>query len=200
MKRILALTLLFAAVAAHAGPTASVPPPPTVPTLVMSLESGYPRVKYPDGLTSLNNKCIVKTNRLSTAIRPVYVNGMPIAFCCTGCPGVFSVDPDPYLTKQKIRVQCAVDPSKPAKFSPTTRCLVGHDLFYFSSPAALEKFRQSPLTYAGELTDPVLRERFKTSATSPHISRDGRDYYFKSPAARARFEAHPDSFAVRQGA
>ena len=66
--------------------------------------------------------------------------------------------------------------------------------------AALAKFKKSPLAYAKKLTDPVTHERFATSAASPHVVRDGRDYWFQSTATRARFEARPDSFATRQGA
>ena len=130
----------------------------------------------------------------------MYVNSLPIAFCCGGCPGVFSIDPEPYLKKQKIRVQCPVDPAKAAVLAKSTRTFVGHDIFYFSNAAALAKFKKSPLAYAKKLTDPVTHERFATSAASPHVVRDGRDYWFQSTATRARFEARPDSFATRQGA
>jgi YHS domain-containing protein len=176
------------------------PPPLAEPALVMSLDPLYPRVKYPDGLASLNDRCIVRQNRLNPAIHPVYVNGLPVAFCCTGCPGVFSNDPDPWLVKQKLRVQCAVERARPAKFTPATRLFVGHDVFYFSSAVAKAKFERAPLTYCGKLTDPVTRERFAPGALSPHVVRDGRAYYFRGPGTLARFTSHPDSFAVRIGA
>lgn len=41
----------------------------------------YPRLKYADSLTSLNDRCIVAQNKLNKKIRPVYVNGSPIGFC-----------------------------------------------------------------------------------------------------------------------
>jgi len=41
----------------------------------------HPRVQYADSLVSLNDRCIVRQNKLSTTIPPVYVNGMPIGFC-----------------------------------------------------------------------------------------------------------------------
>ena len=41
----------------------------------------HPRVQYADSLISLNDRCIVRQNKLSTTIPPVYVNGMPIGFC-----------------------------------------------------------------------------------------------------------------------
>jgi YHS domain-containing protein len=174
--------------------------PPAEPTLIMSLEQGYPRVRYPDGLASLNDRCIVKQSRLNIYIHPVYVNGMPISFCCSTCPGVFSADPEPWLAKQKIRVQDPIDRAKPAVLSKATRLFVGHDLYYFAGASTRARFEKSPLQYCGTLTDPVTRERFKPTAASPHLLRDGRDYWFASPESKARFAARPDSFAVRQGA
>ena len=41
----------------------------------------HPRIQYADSLVSLNDRCIVRQNKLSTSIPPVYVNGMPIGFC-----------------------------------------------------------------------------------------------------------------------
>lgn len=41
----------------------------------------HPRVKYADSLVSLNDRCIVRQNKLSTTMPPVYVNGKPIGFC-----------------------------------------------------------------------------------------------------------------------
>lgn len=41
----------------------------------------HPRVQYADSLVSLNDRCIVRQNKLSTKIPPVYVNGKPIGFC-----------------------------------------------------------------------------------------------------------------------
>ncbi len=41
----------------------------------------FPRIQYADSLVSLNDRCIVSQKKLSTKIRPVYVNGRPIGFC-----------------------------------------------------------------------------------------------------------------------
>jgi hypothetical protein len=41
----------------------------------------FPRIRYGDGRTSVNDRCIVRQAKLSPAIRPVYVNGRPIGFC-----------------------------------------------------------------------------------------------------------------------
>ncbi len=44
-------------------------------------DAEHPRVQYADSLVSLNDRCIVRQNKLNTRIPPVYVNGKPIGFC-----------------------------------------------------------------------------------------------------------------------
>lgn len=41
----------------------------------------HPKVRYADSLLSLNDRCPVRTGKLSTTYKPVYVNGQPIGFC-----------------------------------------------------------------------------------------------------------------------
>jgi hypothetical protein len=41
----------------------------------------FPRVQYADSLISLNDRCIVRMVKLAKARAPIYVNGLPIAFC-----------------------------------------------------------------------------------------------------------------------
>lgn len=41
----------------------------------------HPRVQYADSSVSLNDRCIVRQNKLNTKIPPVYVNGKPVGFC-----------------------------------------------------------------------------------------------------------------------
>ena len=41
----------------------------------------FPRLKYADSLESLNDRCIVRKNKLNPKMRPVYVNGRPVGFC-----------------------------------------------------------------------------------------------------------------------
>jgi hypothetical protein len=44
-------------------------------------EPGYHLVKYADSLVSLNDRCMVRSSRLNTHVRPVYVSGRPLGFC-----------------------------------------------------------------------------------------------------------------------
>lgn len=41
----------------------------------------YDKVRYADGLLSVNDQCPVRGGRLATSIRPVYVNRRPVGFC-----------------------------------------------------------------------------------------------------------------------
>ncbi len=44
-------------------------------------DPAHPRLRYPDSLTSVNDRCAVSQARLNPKARPVYVNGEPIGFC-----------------------------------------------------------------------------------------------------------------------
>ena len=73
------------------------------------------------------------------------------------------MDPDPWLKKQKIRVQDPIDRTKPAVFSPETRVYVGHDIYFFADSLNRIAFKHAILKYSGVLTDPVSRVRFTPS-------------------------------------
>jgi hypothetical protein len=40
-----------------------------------------PRIQYADGSVTLNDRCMVKKNKLNLRLPPVFVNGHPIGFC-----------------------------------------------------------------------------------------------------------------------
>lgn len=48
---------------------------------VATADTSFPRIKYPDSLESVNDRCIVRMVKMSRSVRPVYVNGWPIGFC-----------------------------------------------------------------------------------------------------------------------
>jgi hypothetical protein len=41
----------------------------------------HPKLKYADSLVSLNDRCMVRKNKLNPRVRPVYVNRQPVGFC-----------------------------------------------------------------------------------------------------------------------
>ncbi len=40
-----------------------------------------PRLKFADSLVSANDRCMVSQSKLNPAVRPVYVNSVPMGFC-----------------------------------------------------------------------------------------------------------------------
>jgi hypothetical protein len=50
-------------------------------TYVPTADLEHPKIRYADSLLSLNDRCPVRTGKLSTTYKPVYVNGQPIGFC-----------------------------------------------------------------------------------------------------------------------
>ncbi len=87
------------------------------------------RVKFADSLVSINDRCAVKENQLNIAVRPVYVNGKPVAFCCTTCPPIFVQGPEPYLQRMKATFQDPVEPKLPAHVAAGLRYTVNWEIF-----------------------------------------------------------------------
>lgn len=40
-----------------------------------------PRIRFTDGLVSLNDRCMVRRVKLNAKVPPVYVSGQPVGFC-----------------------------------------------------------------------------------------------------------------------
>lgn len=161
--------------------------------------SEFPKVKYADSLTSLNDRCAVAKGKLSTTIRPVYVNETPVAFCCARCPGVFSKEPESYLSAFSPALVCPVT-KKSARVDAKLRAYVNHEIFYFADEASRQKFRTTPIKFVGVLTDPVSRARFKPTAKSPRADWESRPYFFESAESRAKFVESPQKYGWRDGA
>ena len=108
-------------------------------------------------------------------------------------------DPERHLKAQKIDIRCVVNQGRHANPDAKRRVYVNHEIFLLSTRDALEQFRKHTLRYCGWLTDPVSGARFRPTAASPRLVHNGRPYYFSTISARMKFEATPDSFAVRKG-
>jgi len=72
--------LFMAAAAACGGRPAELVPPIGAPVL-LEPETAFPKIRFGDGLVSVNDRCPVTKRKLSTLFPPVYVNGQPIGFC-----------------------------------------------------------------------------------------------------------------------
>jgi YHS domain-containing protein len=108
---------------------------------------------------------------------------------------VFVQDPGKYLKELGARLECPVAPGRPAVLDAAHAARVNHETYYFSSPAARDRFRRDPLRYCGQVTDPVSGERFRPTVASPRAVHLGRPYYFRSAENRARFQREPRRFA-----
>jgi YHS domain-containing protein len=172
----------------------------TAQRMVPMRDKAHWRIKYPDSLVSINDRCAVKEGALSTAIRPVYVNGKPVGFCCTTCPPVFVQGPEPYLERMKAKFSDPVRPGQPAHVAARLRYHVNWEIFYFADRASLEEFRKHVTQYCGVLTDPVSGVRFRPTPASPMVRHAGHVYYFTSDATRVKFQAAPLDYAFRKGA
>jgi YHS domain-containing protein len=107
-------------------------------------------------------------------------------------------DPERYLKALSLDPPCAVDPSKPSAIDSSTRVNLNYEIYYFSSRAAMQRFRKNPLLYCGPLTDPVTMKRFQPSPRSPKAEYLGRTYYFSADSTKVRFLERPDRFADRK--
>jgi len=78
-SRSIALPFLLAA-AACGGKPAELADPIGKPEFV-DASAPLPRIRFADGLISVNDVCPVTKRKLSIVWPPVYVNGSPIGFC-----------------------------------------------------------------------------------------------------------------------
>ena len=78
-RSFVSVCLLAGAVACGSRPAELVPPIGEVELLDPSAE--LPKIRFADGLISVNDRCPVTKRKLSVSFPPVYVNGMAIGFC-----------------------------------------------------------------------------------------------------------------------
>lgn len=74
------ISLLLTGAVACGGRPAELVPPVGKPELV-DASAEFPKIRFGDGLVSINDTCPVTKRKLSVAFPPVYVNGLPIGFC-----------------------------------------------------------------------------------------------------------------------
>ncbi|MGH7740640.1 MAG: hypothetical protein ACRENS_01310 [Candidatus Eiseniibacteriota bacterium] len=105
-------------------------------------------------------------------------------------------DPEKALASLGLQFQI-LGGSAPARLDSTTRLWIGHDLFYFESGAARDRFVRDPLPHLEALTDPVTQRRFHPTSRSPQLTLHGRRYLFESDSSRTVFKGRPDFYAHR---
>ncbi len=106
--------------------------------------------------------------------------------------------PEIWLKQLGIALKCVVDPSRDAVLDPAHRVFVNWETYYLCDDAALAAFRAAPWRYAGMVTDPVSRERFRPDGTSPTAAHGGRLFYFAADEHARTFAADPAAHATPQ--
>lgn len=155
------------------------------------------RIRYHDGTVSVNDRCPVLRHRLDLRVLPVYVNQQPVGFCRASCAKAFVGLPEWYLGTLGVEFKCVVDPGRDAVLDPRQKAQVNYEIFFFASPANLQKFVDAPYRYSGKVTDPVSWERFQPTEASPRRNRAGRTFFFSSQSTARRFDRAPDAFVGR---
>lgn len=158
----------------------------------------FPRVMYADSLVSPNNRCMVRGDKLEPSIAPIYVNGVPMGFCCKPCTNAFLLAPETFLKLREIDVRDAFDPGRKAVLDSKHRSLVGLDVFFFADSASRARFDAAQLAHVKKLTDPISLERFVVKKTTPHLTHNGRVYAFPDSLALREFRSEPALYETRR--
>jgi len=104
--------------------------------------------------------------------------------------------PEPYLKDFHIELPCAVDSSTMAILDPAHRSFVGHEVYFFSTLEAKQRFDSTPFEFTGTVTDPVSLARFQPGPDSPSRTAAGRLFYFGSDQTVAMFDMDPDRYST----
>ena len=102
--------------------------------------------------------------------------------------------PEKYLNELGVTIPCAVNPSRPAMLDSAHRAFVNYEAYYFCDDTSMNAFVAQPYRYTGKVTDPVTRERFVPTASSPKRSYGGRLFYFISAETASVFDANQTKF------
>ncbi len=104
--------------------------------------------------------------------------------------------PEPYLNDFHIQLPCCVDSTQLAILDPDHRAFVNHEVYFFSSDAARDRFNAEPYRYTGWVTDPVSLIRFQPTSASQHRDAAGRLFYFDTDSTLAEFDRDPGQYST----
>ena len=165
---------------------------------VPTRDPDFPRVRYADSTTSVNDRCIMTGWKLSIRMTPTYVNGLPVGYCCRGCPAEFRKNPEKALLEQHLSFRDPVEPHREVPLDPRLHLWMNWDLVTFASLENLLRYRQDPWRWTTALTDPVSERRFHPAAGSPTATYAGRTWWFPDSSSRARFLEQPEHYYVQR--
>jgi YHS domain-containing protein len=103
-------------------------------------------------------------------------------------------DPETYLNQLGVELTCAVDPAQPAVIDREHRISIGYETFFVSNDEARQQLENDPSLW-GWITDPVSKEMFLPTSSSPRATFEDRLYVFSDDANRTAFETMPEVYA-----
>jgi YHS domain-containing protein len=105
-------------------------------------------------------------------------------------------DPETYLNELGITLACAVNPERQAVLDEDHRIFVNWETYFVSSATARAEFFANPAAYAGLVTDPVTRERFRPDSGARAVTYADRLFLFAHESSRKTFQEDPKRYAT----
>jgi YHS domain-containing protein len=105
---------------------------------------------------------------------------------------------DFYLEHLSRSLWDPVDTTQVGSLNAKLHARVNGEIYRFSRPATLDKFKRDPRRWCGILRDPVNGVRFVPPRGAPRIEYKDGPYFFTSDSTRAVFVADPEKFAIHR--
>ena len=112
------------------------------------------------------------------------------------CPDVFVQDAPEYARRAGLNFRDYLDERQEALLDEEHCVRLNYEAFFFGDLWSRDRFLSDPWMYCGLLTDPVSRQRFRPSSSSPRARHEGVTYYFENEAQRTEFDADPEVFRL----
>jgi YHS domain-containing protein len=91
-----------------------------------------------------------------------------------------------------------VDTTQVGSLDRRLHAKVNGEIYRFSRPATMARFRRDPARWCGILRDPVSGERFAPDPRSPRYPYRDSPYFFASDSTLAVFRADPERYAIHR--
>jgi len=92
-----------------------------------------------------------------------------------------------------------VDPARLGSLDPRLRAKVNGEIYRFSGPVTLSRFRRHPARWCGILRDPVSGVTFLPDRLAPRFDTPDGPYFFASESTFAAFRADTGRYQVHRG-
>ena len=112
------------------------------------------------------------------------------------CPDVFVQDVPAALTRKGLCFTCYLDPGREAILDAAHMVRVNYETYFFADTASKALFEGDVVRFAGMLTDPVSKRRFRPTDDDAPVEHEGVMYYFESDETYLRFMADPEMYRL----